>query len=226
MCKTLIFLSLLLGANAFSFVKPLARRPLLTVPNMGAMDISFEELDGSDCRIGIIKTRWNKEIIDSLATGITDTLKECKVKEDYVFETEVPGAFELPLAARFLALSGTVDAIVCVGCLIKGDTMHFEYISDAVAKGLMNVGIQTSVPIVFGVLTVNTEEQAKVRATGEDNHGISWAKTAVEMALLRQSALGAKKSGSGSLATLGFGGSEVGEKSSGGKIGEKKPMGF
>ena len=89
---------------------------------------------------------------------------------------------------------------MCVGCLIKGDTQHFEYISSAVSSGLMNVGIQTSTPVVFGVLTVNTEQQAKDRAFGPDNHGLSWGKTAVEMALLRQSALGAKP-GKG----LGFG---------------------
>ena len=71
--------------------------------------------------------------------------------------------------------------------------MHFEYISQAVSSGLMSVGLQTSTPVVFGVLTVNTEEQAKARAFGPDNHGISWGKTAIEMALLRQSALGAGK---------------------------------
>lgn len=87
---------------------------------------------------------------------------------------QVPGAFELPLAARFLALSGTVDAIVCVGCLIKGDTQHFEYIANACSVGIMNVGLQTSVPVVFGVLTVNNEQQAKDRAFGDNNHGLSW----------------------------------------------------
>jgi 6,7-dimethyl-8-ribityllumazine synthase len=88
--------------------------------------------------------------------------------------SKVPGAYELPLAARFLALSGTVDAVVCVGCLIKGDTQHFEYIAGAVSSGLMNVGLQTSVPVVFGVLTVNNEQQALDRAFGENNHGLSW----------------------------------------------------
>lgn len=89
---------------------------------------------------------------------------------------KVPGAFELPLAARFLAMSGTVDAIICVGCLIKGDTQHFEYIAGATSTGLMNVGLQTSTPVVFGVLTVNNEAQAEERAFGENNHGISWGK--------------------------------------------------
>jgi 6,7-dimethyl-8-ribityllumazine synthase len=164
------------------------------------MDIGFGALDGEKCRIGVITTRWNKDIIDSLKGGITEALTECKVEDANVFETEVPGAFELPLAARFLAMSGTVDAVICVGCLIKGDTQHFEYIADSVSSGIMSVGLQTSTPIVFGVLTVNDEQQARDRAFGPNNHGISWGKTAVEMALLRQSALGQGKKG-----TLGFG---------------------
>jgi len=202
------------------------RRHALSVSKMGKMDVSFDKLDGKDCRVGVIKTRWNKEIIDSLSDGIKTTLADLNVEEDNIFETEVPGAFELPMAAKFLAMSGTVDAIICVGCLIKGDTQHFEYISQAASSGIMSVGLQTSTPVVFGVLTVNTEEQAKVRATGEDNHGISWAQTAVEMALLRQQALGAgvKKNVAGG---LGFG-QQVGGAGKPGfaSPGEKKPLGF
>lgn len=118
-------------------------------------------------------------------------MKECNVKDENIFETEVPGSFELPLAAKFLAMSGTVDAIICAGVLIKGDTMHFEYISDAVTKGIMNVGVNTNLPIVFGVLTCLNEEQVKKRSNGDNNHGYDWGKTAVEMALLRLDALGA-----------------------------------
>ena len=155
----------------------------------------------------------------SLVSACRNALKECKVEDSNIFETTVPGSFELPLAARFLALSGTVDAIVCAGVLIKGDTMHFEYIADAVAKGIMNVGIQTNVPIVFGVLTCLNEDQVKARSSGSSNHGYDWGKTgrsffdslgmeeaqvptltrrsllsfsfvAVEMALLRSEAMG------------------------------------
>lgn len=85
----------------------------------------------ADVRIGIISTRWNKEDVKRLVDGSRKALKECKVKDENIFETEVPGSFELPMAAKFLALSGTVDAIICAGVLIKGDTMHFEYICDA-----------------------------------------------------------------------------------------------
>jgi 6,7-dimethyl-8-ribityllumazine synthase len=156
-------------------------------------------------RIGIIRTRWNDEHVSNLVKGIRQGLKECKVDEDSIFETSVPGSFELPLAARFLALSGTVDAIITVGVLIKGETMHFEYIADAVAKGLMNIGIQTSTPVVFGVLTCLNEKQVVARSTGNNNHGVDWGKTAVEMALLRTEALGGKASDKSKLEDLGFG---------------------
>jgi hypothetical protein len=82
-------------------------------------------LDGKDVRIGIIRTRWNSEHVGNLVTGCRKALKECNVKEENIFETEVPGSFELPLAARFLALTGTVDAIVTAGVLIKGEVSYF-----------------------------------------------------------------------------------------------------
>lgn len=84
-------------------------------------EVSFADLDGSDIRIGIIRTRWNEEHVKNLVNGCRKALKECNVKEENIFETTVPGAYELPLAARFLALSGTVDAIVTAGVLIKGE---------------------------------------------------------------------------------------------------------
>lgn len=160
---------------------------------MGAeSEVAFGDLDGTDLRIGIIKTRWNSEHVNNLVEGAKASLKACNVSEANIFETEVPGAYELPLAAKFLAMSGTVDAIVTAGVLIKGDTMHFEYICDAVSSGIMNVGLTTSTPIIFGVLTCLNEEQVVKRSTGDSNHGGDWGKTAVEMALLKQDALGMK----------------------------------
>jgi 6,7-dimethyl-8-ribityllumazine synthase len=157
-------------------------------------EVTFsKEMDGTNMRIGIIKTRWNNVHVDNLVSGIKTALTECKVQDDNVFESSVAGAFELPMAAQFLALSGTVDAIICTGVLIKGDTMHFEYISDAVSKGFMNVGLNTPTrtPVIFGVLTCLTEAQVVARSTpGNGNHGDDWGKTAVEMALLRAEALG------------------------------------
>lgn len=134
--------------------------------------------------------------------------KECKVTEENVFIKEVPGAYELPYAAKLLAMSGTVDAIICTGVLIKGDTLHFEYISDAVTSGIMNVNLVTMTPVVYGVLNCLDEEQVKKRSSDENgghNHGVDWGKTAVEMALMRR---------------------ETSSKGAGGKVKELAPMGF
>ncbi len=102
---------------------------------------------------------------------------------------QVPGAFELPLAAKRAAESVATpfDAIICIGCLIKGETMHFEYICEAVSQGVMRVGLDANVPVVFGVLAVLNEAQARARAglgDGAHNHGVEWAQSAVKMARL------------------------------------------
>ena len=167
-------------------------------------------MDGTNVRIGIIRTRWNDEYVTEMVKNARTALKECNVTDANIFETSVPGAFELPLAARFLALSGTVDAIICAGVLIKGDTFHFEYISEAVSSGIMSVGLQTSTPVVFGVLTCSNEEQVKARTS----HGADYGKTAVEMALLRSEALGAgkNKGAAAKLEALGFGANGEKEK--------------
>ncbi|KAJ1623337.1 6,7-dimethyl-8-ribityllumazine synthase [Pavlovales sp. CCMP2436] len=156
---------------------------------------SFVELDGSTVRVAIVHSRWNDDITGALLDGCRKTLLEMKVPAENIFETSVPGAFELPLASRLLALSGTTDVIIAIGCLIDGETTHFDVISNTVAKGLMDVGLQTATPVVFGVLTCNTHEQAVARSHGGHNHGVDWAKTAVEMALLRSSALGKRSQG-------------------------------
>jgi len=169
---------------------------------MGAeSEVSFSTLDGSAVRVGIIRTRWNDADVTRLVEGARKGLTECKVTDENIFETEVPGAFELPFAAKLLAMSGTVDAVICAGVLVKGDTMHFEYIADAVSKGIMNVGMSTNVPCIFGVLTCLTDDQVKARSTGDSNHGVDWGKTAVEMALLKNEAMGV----GGKMSGMGFG---------------------
>ena len=90
-------------------------------------EVSFDNLDGSDVRVGIIRTRWNEEHVGNLVEGCKKALKECNVKEENIFETSVPGSYELPLAARYLALSGTVDAIVTAGVLIKGEVSFYLF---------------------------------------------------------------------------------------------------
>ena len=138
-------------------------------------------------RFAIVVSSFNQEITDGLLRGARAVLSEAGVKDADVTLVRVPGAFEIPLAARYLAASGQHDAIVCLGCLIKGDTMHFEYIADAVSHGIMAVGADTGVPVAFGVLTTLTEEQAVARAVdGPDNKGREAALAAVEMATIVQ----------------------------------------
>jgi 6,7-dimethyl-8-ribityllumazine synthase len=147
-------------------------------------------LNGSDVRVGIIMARWNADIITGLYAGVNESLAACGVKPSNVFTTYVPGAFELPVTAKLLAASKRVDVIINLGCLIKGDTMHFEYIAGAVSQGLMQVSLSTMIPCVFGVLTVMDKEQATKRSTGSHNEGLSWGTSAVEMGLARMAAMG------------------------------------
>lgn len=144
-----------------------------------------------------------------LKCTIQSGLKECNVKEENIFIKEVPGAYELPFAAKLLAMSGTVDAIICCGVLIKGETLHFEYISEAVTKGIMDVNLGTMTPVVYGVLNCLDEEQVKKRSSNENgghNHGEDWAKTAVEMSTMRREAKGGGKTKNlKELEAMGFG---------------------
>ena len=137
------------------------------------------------CRFAIVVSRFNDEITEGLLAGARATLTEAGVAAADVTLVRVPGAFELPLAARRLAESGDVDAVICLGCLIKGDTMHFEYIAAAASQGIMDATLATGIPITFGLLTTLTEEQAQRRAApGTENKGREAAAAAIEMVTL------------------------------------------
>jgi len=150
------------------------------------------EIQGSrhaaGCRFAVIVSRFNEAITTGLLTGALETLAQAGVSPDDITVVRVPGAFEIPLTAMRLAETGQFDAIVTIGCLIKGDTMHFEYIASACSQGIVHASTTTGVPIAFGVLTTLTEEQAAARsAPGPDNKGQEAALAAIEMAtLLRQ----------------------------------------
>jgi 6,7-dimethyl-8-ribityllumazine synthase len=136
-------------------------------------------------RFAIVVSRFNPEITEGLLAGAREALAGADVAADDVTIVRVPGAFELPVAAQRLAESGRFDAVICLGCLIKGDTMHFEYIADAATRGIAEVGLATGVPVAFGVLTTLTDEQAEARAVpGAGNKGREAALAAVEMATL------------------------------------------
>jgi len=137
------------------------------------------------CRFAIVVSRFNPEITEGLLLGAREALAEAGVRDDDLTLVRVPGAFELPITAQRLAEGGRFDAVICLGCLIKGDTMHFEYIADAATRGIAEVGLATGVPVTFGVLTTLTDEQAEVRSRpGPANKGREAAQAAVEMATL------------------------------------------
>ena len=137
------------------------------------------------CRFAIVVSRFNEEITSGLLSGARSTLVEAGVREEDVTVIHVPGAFEIPVAALHAAQMDHFDAVICLGCLIKGDTMHFEYIAEAASQGIMNVSVSTGVPVAFGVLTTMTDEQAVVRsAPGDGNKGREAALAAIEMATL------------------------------------------
>ena len=137
------------------------------------------------CRFAIVVSRFNEDITSGLLSGARLALVDAGVSDEDVTVIHVPGAFEIPVAALHAAQQGDVDAVICLGCLIKGDTMHFEYIAEAAAHGIMNVSVSTGVPVAFGVLTAMTDEQAVVRsAPGEGNKGREAALAAIEMATL------------------------------------------
>ncbi|SNZ16845.1 6,7-dimethyl-8-ribityllumazine synthase [Terribacillus aidingensis] len=143
---------------------------------------------GSDLKIGIVVGRFNEFITSKLLSGAIDTLKRHGVDEAKVDVVWVPGAFEIPLVADKLANTGKYDAVITLGTVIKGSTPHFDYVSNEVAKGVAGAANKAGIPIIFGVLTTNTIEQAIERAgTKAGNKGAEAAVSAIEMAnLLKQ----------------------------------------
>jgi 6,7-dimethyl-8-ribityllumazine synthase len=136
-------------------------------------------------RFAVVVSRFNEEITEGLLRGALEFFAEQSIPTEAVKIFRVPGAFEIPLAAKRLGESGDYDAIVCLGCLIKGDTMHFEYIAAAASQGIAQAATTTGVPMAFGVLTTMTEEQAVERSSaGAGNKGREAAAAALEMAAL------------------------------------------
>lgn len=139
--------------------------------------------DGGEFKIGIIVADWNEKITHALYEGCYDTLIKHGVKEENIQTVQVPGTFELPQGARILNKSKVMDATICIGCVIKGETSHNEYINMSVAQALQNMAIATGKSFIFGVLTPNSMEQAEDRAGGKyGNKGVEAAVTALRMA--------------------------------------------
>ena len=154
---------------------------------MGEYAAPAESVDGTGMRFAIVVSRFNADITSALLEGAQRVFAARGVAGDDVTLVHVPGAFELPLVAQHLARGGTVDGVVCLGAVIRGDTPHFDYVAGEAARGLQEAALATGVPIVFGVLTTNTHAQAVDRIGGCEGHkGEEAAATALEMvALLR-----------------------------------------
>ncbi|HEY8216163.1 MAG TPA: 6,7-dimethyl-8-ribityllumazine synthase [Acidimicrobiia bacterium] len=153
---------------------------------MGEYASCGDDLDASGMRLAVVAARFNEHITARLLEGARTAVASCGGSDDLDVYW-VPGAFEIPLVAKRLASSGGVDAVICLGAVVRGATPHFEYVAGACASGLATAALETGVPIAFGVLTTEDDDQALDRAGGrEGNKGAEAALTAIEMvALLR-----------------------------------------
>lgn len=133
-------------------------------------------------KVAIVASRFNEIIVNKLLSGAVDGLVRHGVEENNITAAWVPGAFEIPLAADKLAKSGKYDAVICVGAVIRGDTTHYDYVCNEVSKGVASVGLNTGVPVLFGILTTENIEQAISRAGSKGgNKGYDCALSAIEM---------------------------------------------
>lgn len=140
------------------------------------------KLDATGSRFGIILGRFNSFIGERLLEGTMDALLRHGADAEQIDVARVPGSFEIPLAAKRMAVSGRYDAVICLGAVIRGATPHFDYVSSEVSKGIASVSLESNVPIAFGVLTTDTVEQAVERAgTKAGNKGFDAALSAIEM---------------------------------------------
>ncbi|MSQ78375.1 MAG: 6,7-dimethyl-8-ribityllumazine synthase [Flavobacteriaceae bacterium] len=138
--------------------------------------------EAGNYRIGIVTAKWNDDITAQLEKGAVEMLNKLGVKPENILLKKVPGSFELPLGAQKLLEAKKVDALLCFGCIIQGDTRHFDYVCQATTDGIMQVGLKYNTPVIFGVLTVNDHQQALDRVGGSHGHkGEEAAITALEM---------------------------------------------
>jgi 6,7-dimethyl-8-ribityllumazine synthase len=146
------------------------------------------QLSATGLRFAIVVSRFNSFITERLLAGATDALRRTGAADDMVDVVKVPGSWEVPLVAGELARQHRYDAVICLSCVIRGETPHFDYVAGEAAKGVAHVAAETGVPVAFGVLTTNTLEQAIDRAgTKGGNKGFDAAMTAIEMANLMRS---------------------------------------
>ena len=157
----------------------------MATTNNNLSDYNLEDIPNSKgMRFAVIVSEWNNHITENLFEGAENTLLNCGVKENDIVRIDVPGSFELVFGAK-IAAKYNYDAIICLGSVIKGETDHFHYVCNAVSSGIKDLNITLDIPVIFGVLTDNTEEQAINRSGGKHgNKGVEAAITAIKMAHL------------------------------------------
>ena len=149
--------------------------------NFRAANAVSGNVDGSGIRVGLVCGRWNDHITNRLIEGAANALGSHGVSENDVIQVWVPGAYEAPMAAKALVQSGKVDLVVCLGAVIRGETSHYDFVAGECARGIMDVQLETGVPVIFGVLTTENLEQALARSSEEDNKGEECVRTGLEM---------------------------------------------
>lgn len=155
---------------------------------MAKYDVQINDYTIDGARFAIVAARFNAVITDALLEGALSTLAEHGVPEDHVSVVQVPGAFEIPITAKRLAASGRYEAIIALGAVVRGGTPHFEYVAGECARGVSRVALEEDVPVIFGVLTTDTDEQARERAGGKQgNKGFEAAIAGLEMVTLLRS---------------------------------------
>ena len=148
-------------------------------------EIDNKRISANGYRFAVVVSRWNSSFTDRLRSGALDALRAGGATDDAVKVFQVPGAFELPLPCLKAAESGRFDAVIALGVVIRGDTPHFEYVAGQAATGIMQAGLSTRVPVMFGVVTADTVEQAEARCSNDENNkGFEAAIAAIEMANL------------------------------------------
>jgi len=142
--------------------------------------------NGKDMKMGIVVAEWNEEITAALLEGALESLQEHGVKREHILVKAVPGTFELPYGARIVAEQYSPHAVICIGCVIQGETPHFDYICQGVTRGITELNLDYDIPFIFGVLTTLNLQQALDRSGGKHgNKGVEAAVTALKMAALR-----------------------------------------
>ncbi|MFY0600824.1 MAG: 6,7-dimethyl-8-ribityllumazine synthase [Cyclobacteriaceae bacterium] len=155
----------------------------MATKNKNLSDHNLSEVkDISGFKIAIVVSEWNEEVTESLYSGAFQTLIDSGASRENIIRKNVPGSFELTLGAQWMAKEEDIDAVICLGCVIQGDTKHFDFICQACATGITEVGLKYDKPVIFGVLTTNDQKQALDRAGGKHgNKGDEAAVTAIKM---------------------------------------------